>query len=103
MPKRKTYKIFLSLEDRIDADLEFDKDPGGNPDSSGSRLHPLPESRAVGERSSGMTTSTATSIANGFGARASRAVVGTGATPDFRICWTPVARISRATGRGTGH
>jgi len=28
MSKRKTYKIFLSLEDRIDADLEFDKDPG---------------------------------------------------------------------------
>src|SRR5207237_9334135 len=31
MSKRKTYKIFLSLEDRIDADLEFDKDPGGRP------------------------------------------------------------------------
>jgi len=31
MSKRKTYKIFLSLEDRIDADLEFDKDPGRRP------------------------------------------------------------------------
>ena len=103
MPKRKTYKIFLSLEDRIDADLEFDKDPGGNPDPSGSRFHPLPESRAVGERSSGMTTSTATSIANGFGARASRCRCRHWSDSRFRICWTPVARISRATGRGTGH
>src|SRR5439155_26982565 len=31
MSKRKTYKIFLSLEDRMDADLEFDKDPGRRP------------------------------------------------------------------------
>ena len=31
MSKRKTYKIFLSLEDRIDADLEFDKDPARRP------------------------------------------------------------------------
>src|SRR5437879_12516067 len=31
MSKRKTYKIFLSLEDRIDADLEFGKDPGPRP------------------------------------------------------------------------
>src|SRR5437762_12482806 len=31
MSKRKTYKIFLSLEDRIDAALEFDKDPGRRP------------------------------------------------------------------------
>ncbi len=31
MSKRKTYTIFLSLEDRIDADLEFEKDPGKQP------------------------------------------------------------------------
>ena len=31
MSKRKTYEIFLSLEDRIDADLEFDKDPARRP------------------------------------------------------------------------
>src|SRR5438309_9468238 len=31
MSKRKTYTIFLSMEDRIDADLEFDKDPGRRP------------------------------------------------------------------------
>lgn len=28
MSKRKTYRIFLSLEDRIDADLDFDRRPG---------------------------------------------------------------------------
>src|SRR5439155_8065946 len=42
----------------------------GDPDSPGSRLRTRPESRDVGERLSVMTTSTAISIANGFGARA---------------------------------
>ena len=28
MPKRKTYRIFLSLDDRIDVDLEFEKPTG---------------------------------------------------------------------------
>ena len=31
MSKRKAYKIFLSLEDRIDVDLEFDKERGRRP------------------------------------------------------------------------
>jgi len=31
MSKRKTYRIFLSLEDRIDVDLEFERRPGTPP------------------------------------------------------------------------
>src|SRR5437016_14121202 len=31
MSKRKTYKIFRSLEDRMDADLELHKEPGRRP------------------------------------------------------------------------
>src|SRR5205814_1759658 len=75
----------------------------GHTASPGSRLRTRPESGDVGERSCGMTISTATSIANGFGARANRSRCRPWSGSRSWICWTSVARISRATGGGTAH